>query len=85
MAVYCRPLRPSIGGGEVKVLGTSFDIKTYGKNIYTTLVTGSVLFTPPVANPIRLTPDQQTVFNCNRRRYQNKKCDCRRLDSLERR
>lgn len=50
-------------GGAVKVLGTSFDIKTYGKNIYTTLVTGSVLFTPPVANPVRLTPDQQTVFN----------------------
>jgi len=54
---------PSKGGGAVKVLGTSFDIKTYGKNIYTTLVTGSVLFTPPVANPVRLTPDQQTVFN----------------------
>jgi ferric-dicitrate binding protein FerR (iron transport regulator) len=51
------------GGGEVKVLGTSFDIKTYGKNIYTTLVTGSVLFTPPVANPVRLSPDQQTIFN----------------------
>jgi transmembrane sensor len=50
-------------GGAVKVLGTSFDIKTYGKKIYTTLVTGSVLFTPPVANPVRLTPDQQTVFN----------------------
>jgi len=50
-------------GGTVKVLGTSFDIKTYGKNIYTTLVTGSVLFTPPVANPVRLTPDQQTHFN----------------------
>jgi ferric-dicitrate binding protein FerR (iron transport regulator) len=56
-------IAPAIGGGEVKVLGTSFDIKTYGKNIYTTLVTGSVLFTPPVANPVRLTPDQQTVFN----------------------
>jgi transmembrane sensor len=56
-------IAPSIGGGEVKVLGTSFDIKTYGKNIYTTLVTGSVLFTPPVASPVRLTPDQQTVFN----------------------
>ena len=54
---------PSKGGGAVKVLGTSFDIKTYGKNIYTTLVTGSVLFTPPVADPVRLTPDQQTVFN----------------------
>jgi len=54
---------PSKGGGAVKVLGTSFDIKTYGKNIYTTLVTGSVLFTPPVANPVRLSPDQQTVFN----------------------
>jgi len=54
---------PSRGGGAVKVLGTSFDIKTYGKKIYTTLVTGSVLFTPPVANPVRLTPDQQTVFN----------------------
>jgi transmembrane sensor len=56
-------IAPSIGGGAVKVLGTSFDIKTYGKNIYTTLVTGSVLFTPPVANPVRLTPDQQSVFN----------------------
>lgn len=54
---------PSRGGGTVKVLGTSFDIKTYGKNIYTTLVTGSVLFTPPVASPVRLSPDQQTVFN----------------------
>lgn len=54
---------PSRGGGAVKVLGTSFDIKTYGKNIYTTLVTGSVLFTPPAANPVRLTPDQQTHFN----------------------
>jgi len=56
-------IAPSVGGGEVKVLGTSFDIKTYGKNIYTTLVTGKVLFTPPVSNPVRLTPDQQTVFN----------------------
>jgi ferric-dicitrate binding protein FerR (iron transport regulator) len=56
-------IAPAIGGGEVKVLGTSFDIKTYGKNIYTTLVTGSVLFTPPVTSPVRLTPDQQTVFN----------------------
>jgi transmembrane sensor len=56
-------IAPSIGGGEVKVLGTSFDIKTYGKNIYTTLVTGKVLFTPPAANPVGLIPDQQTVFN----------------------
>lgn len=54
---------PSQGGGSVKVLGTSFDIKTYGKKIYTTLVTGSVLFTPPVASPVRLIPDQQTFFN----------------------
>ena len=55
-------IAPSKGGGAVKVLGTSFDIKTYGKNIYTTLVTGSVLFTPPVANPVRLSPGQQTIF-----------------------
>jgi ferric-dicitrate binding protein FerR (iron transport regulator) len=57
------PFTVRAGNTETKVLGTSFDIKTYGKNIYTTLVTGSVLFTPPAAKPVRLIPDQQTVFN----------------------
>jgi transmembrane sensor len=47
-----------------KVLGTSFDIKAYGNKIYATLVTGSVLFTPPGnAKAVKLTPDHQTVFN----------------------
>lgn len=52
------------GNTATKVLGTSFDIKAYGNKIYTTLVTGSVLFTPPGnAKAVRLTPDHQTVFN----------------------
>jgi ferric-dicitrate binding protein FerR (iron transport regulator) len=64
-------ISPANGGGqgEVKVLGTTFDIKAYGKNIYTTLVTGSVLFTPPTTtaavNRVRLTPDHQTFFNAS--------------------
>jgi ferric-dicitrate binding protein FerR (iron transport regulator) len=57
------PFTVTVGDAEVKVLGTSFDVKAYGKNIYTTLVTGSVLFTPPAANPVQLTPDHQTFFN----------------------
>jgi len=57
------PFKVTVGDAEVKVLGTSFDVKAYGKNIYTTLVTGSVLFTPPAANPVQLTPDHQTFFN----------------------
>lgn len=51
------------GNTETKVLGTSFDIRAYGSNIYTTLVTGSVLFTPPAAGGVRLTPDHQVMYN----------------------
>ena len=57
------PFTVHTGQSAIQVLGTSFDVKAYGKNIYTTLVTGSVVFTPPAAAPVRLTPDHQTVFN----------------------
>lgn len=57
------PFTVTVGDAEVKVLGTSFDVKAYGKNIYTTLVTGSVQFTPPAAAPVRLVPGQQAFFN----------------------
>jgi ferric-dicitrate binding protein FerR (iron transport regulator) len=45
------------------VLGTSFDIKAYGNNIFTTLVTGRVQFSAAVGNPVKLLPDYQAVFN----------------------
>jgi len=51
------------GNTETKVLGTSFDIKAYGRDIYTTLVTGSVLFVPPTAGGVRLKPDEQAMYN----------------------
>lgn len=52
------------GNTITKVLGTSFDIKAYGNKIYTSLVTGSVLFTPPGnVKAVKLTPGHQTVFN----------------------
>ena len=57
------PFTVSVHNTEVRVLGTSFDIKAYGKNIYTTLVTGSVLFAPPAANAVQLSPDHQAFFN----------------------
>jgi len=56
------PFIVSVHNTEVKVLGTSFDVKAYGKNIYTTLVTGSVLFTLHAAKAAQLTPDQQVVY-----------------------
>lgn len=62
------------GNTATKVLGTSFNIKTYGKKVYTTLVTGSVLFTPPGnAKAVKLTPDHQTVFNVGNGNTETKK------------
>lgn len=72
---------PSLGGGgnnpsggegkeanegkEVRVLGTSFDVRAYGPDIFTTLASGRVQFQDPSGN-VELSPDQQAVYEAGR-------------------
>ena len=48
---------------EIKVLGTSFNVKAFNQMIAATLVQGSVLFSPPAGRALEMTPDQQAVYN----------------------
>lgn len=57
------PFIVSTGGTETRVLGTSFDVKAYGSNIYTTLVTGRVSFKPPAGDEVILQPGQQAFYD----------------------
>jgi transmembrane sensor len=59
------PFIVAVRNTETKVLGTSFDIKAYGKNVYTTLVTGRVQFSAPAGQPFILLPGRQAVYTNN--------------------
>jgi transmembrane sensor len=52
-------------GKEVRVLGTSFDVRAYGPDIFTTLASGRVQFQDPSGN-VELSPDQQAVYEAGR-------------------
>ena len=48
---------------EIKVLGTSFNVKAYDMQLATTLVQGSILFVPSSGKAVQLVPNQQTLYN----------------------
>lgn len=59
------PFRVSIGGtGSVEVLGTHFNINSYGDEAHTriTLLEGSVRVTVPAAKPVVIAPGQQAYY-----------------------
>ena len=66
---------PSLGAGgnnssggegkEVRVLGTSFDVRAYGPDIFTTLASGRVQFRDP-SGKVELSPDQQAIYEAGR-------------------
>ncbi|HAZ02577.1 MAG: hypothetical protein A2W90_07845 [Bacteroidetes bacterium GWF2_42_66] len=61
------PFVVNINGMQIKVLGTSFNVKAYQdeQNVYTTLVEGAVKISPlgPSDKEWLLNPDQQAVFD----------------------
>lgn len=53
--------------GEVKVLGTNFNVKAYqGEAFVTTLESGSVAFTNPLGRKAILEPGSQVVYSSNK-------------------
>ena len=57
-----RPFKVRTGGMDVEVLGTGFNVNTYSKTIYTTLVSGKVKASAGGAGYI-LQPGQQAAYN----------------------
>ena len=45
----------------MRVLGTSFGVRTYGEEVLTTLVAGSVRFTNKAGHQVELTPGEQAI------------------------
>jgi transmembrane sensor len=60
-----KPFIVSTLSGEVTVLGTEFNVKSYAedRSIFTTLAQGSVMFRGTNGTETRLSPGQQLVYN----------------------
>lgn len=56
-----RPFSVRTKAGTVRVLGTSFGVRTYGEEVLTTLVAGSVRFTNNAGHQVELTPGEQAI------------------------
>ena len=56
-----RPFSVRTKAGIVRVLGTSFGVRTYGEEVLTTLVAGSVRFTNKAGHQVELTPGEQAI------------------------
>ena len=48
---------------KTRVLGTSFNVSSYGNTVYTTLVEGSVVIEDYFKKRLRLIPGEQSVYN----------------------
>lgn len=56
------PFKVSTKGQQLEVLGTSFNLNSYGDKVITTLLEGKVSLKDELSNPIFLAPNQQAVY-----------------------
>lgn len=73
-----RPFIVRVNGAEVKVLGTSFNMNTYGDDgkMYTTLVSGAIRFTSDKSGQQKvMSPGMQSVMNLKTGEVELRKVD----------